>query len=287
MSLVAFRMPYLLKISLDWDAPNPREDYDNLGTMVCWHRRYTLGDKHNFKEPEDFLRELVGKNVEEKEVLKQAKEGGFPDTRLYYHRSEKQWIVESYDNYLKKWFRETECAAPYTQCREELVEAVLNTLDMGSLYTLAKERCCILPVYLFDHTCLHISTQDLTKWPDGRWDAGQVGWIYADRETIAKEYGSCGPEEMEKAGNVLCGEVELYDKYLTGECYGFQLFQNGEETDSCWGFLGDFDEVKEDIKSYLPTECQELMEHLVEVQDMKAMGCEDYEELLEEMEDER
>lgn len=287
MSLVAFRMPYLLKISLDWDAPNPREDYDNLGTMVCWHKRYALGDKHDFGEPDDFLRELVGKNVEGKEVLRQAKAGRFPEIRLYYHRSEKQWIVESYDTYFKTWYREAECAAPYEQCREELAEAVLNTLDMGSLYALAKERCCILPVYLFDHTCLHISTQDLTKWPDGRWDAGQVGWIYADRETIAKEYGSCGPEEMEKAGNVLCGEVELYDKYLTGECYGFQLFQNGEETDSCWGFLGDFDEVKEDIKSYLPTECQELLEHLVEVQDIRAMECGDYEELLEEMEDER
>lgn len=287
MSLVAFRMPYLLKISLDWDAPNPREDYDNMGTMVCWHRRYALGDKHDFGEPDDFLRELVGKNMECKEVLKQAKSGGFPDTRLYYHRSEKQWIVESYDDYFKQWYREVECAAPYEKCREELAEAVLNTLDMGSLYALAKEQCCILPVYLFDHSGLRISTQDLTKWPDGRWDAGQVGWIYADRETITKAYGGCGPEEMEKAGKELCGEVELYDKYLTGECYGFQLFQNGEETDSCWGFLGDFDEVKEDIKSYLPTECQELLEHLVEVQDVRAMECEDYEELLEEMEDER
>lgn len=30
----------------DEDAESPRE-YDNLGTMVCFHRRYNLGDKHS------------------------------------------------------------------------------------------------------------------------------------------------------------------------------------------------------------------------------------------------
>ena len=48
MSLVAAKTPYLLKISLDGDAPNPREDYDNLGNMVCWHRHYKLGDSHSY-----------------------------------------------------------------------------------------------------------------------------------------------------------------------------------------------------------------------------------------------
>jgi len=29
----------------DLDPDNPREAHDNLGTMVCWHRRYILGDE--------------------------------------------------------------------------------------------------------------------------------------------------------------------------------------------------------------------------------------------------
>jgi hypothetical protein len=46
-----------LSVSLiqDEDAQNPREDYDNFGTMVCFHRRYTLGDKHEFSTPDEFL----------------------------------------------------------------------------------------------------------------------------------------------------------------------------------------------------------------------------------------
>lgn len=46
---------YTIKIHHDDDEPlNPREDYDNLGTMVCFHRRYTLGDKdHGFSNIDD------------------------------------------------------------------------------------------------------------------------------------------------------------------------------------------------------------------------------------------
>jgi hypothetical protein len=48
---------YTIKIIQDEDPQNPRED-DNLGTMVCFHPRYKLGDKHDYT-PES-LQELVG-----------------------------------------------------------------------------------------------------------------------------------------------------------------------------------------------------------------------------------
>lgn len=45
--------PYTLEIRQDEEPYSPRED-DNFGTMVCWHRRYTLGDEHEFATPDDF-----------------------------------------------------------------------------------------------------------------------------------------------------------------------------------------------------------------------------------------
>lgn len=48
----------VLKIYYDEDCPNPRE-WDNLGTMVCWHRRYNLGDKHSYRDPDDFWASLA------------------------------------------------------------------------------------------------------------------------------------------------------------------------------------------------------------------------------------
>ena len=43
--LTATRGPYVLVIQPDDDPFNPRED-DNFGKMVCFHRRYHLGDHH-------------------------------------------------------------------------------------------------------------------------------------------------------------------------------------------------------------------------------------------------
>jgi hypothetical protein len=42
-----------LQIIPDEEAESPRQ-WDNLATMVCWHKRYTLGDEHNFGTPEEF-----------------------------------------------------------------------------------------------------------------------------------------------------------------------------------------------------------------------------------------
>jgi hypothetical protein len=41
-------------IMTDPNPQNPRTEWDNACTMVCWHKRYNLGDKHDFATPEDF-----------------------------------------------------------------------------------------------------------------------------------------------------------------------------------------------------------------------------------------
>lgn len=54
---------YTIEIHQDEDAESPRE-WDNLGNMVCFHRRYNLGDKHNYKSSnfnnwDDFKKTLI------------------------------------------------------------------------------------------------------------------------------------------------------------------------------------------------------------------------------------
>ena len=50
---------HTIKIYYDPDSESPRE-WCNLGTLICWHRRYRLGDSHQFDSPEAFLRDLSG-----------------------------------------------------------------------------------------------------------------------------------------------------------------------------------------------------------------------------------
>lgn len=47
----------VLRILYDENCPNPRE-WDNLGTMVCFHGRYNLGDKHHYTSPQEFVDEV-------------------------------------------------------------------------------------------------------------------------------------------------------------------------------------------------------------------------------------
>jgi hypothetical protein len=41
---------YELEIEHDDDPMNPRVDWDNVTTMICFHRNYNLGDKHDYKK---------------------------------------------------------------------------------------------------------------------------------------------------------------------------------------------------------------------------------------------
>ncbi|HQL49052.1 MAG TPA: hypothetical protein PLC09_10310, partial [Holophaga sp.] len=73
------------------------------------------------------------------------------------------------------------------------------------------------------------------------WDSGQVGFIFATREKVLRAWGAKRMNERIRglALKALRSEVEEYDAYLTGDVYGYTVEdQDGEELDSCWGFVG-------------------------------------------------
>ena len=49
---------YILTVEQDENAENPR-DWDNVCTMVCFHRRYNLGDKHNYDDSDEFFDDIL------------------------------------------------------------------------------------------------------------------------------------------------------------------------------------------------------------------------------------
>lgn len=52
----------IVEINPDETTDNPR-GWDNLGTMVCWHRRYTLGDPHDYPDPPAFLQAVKARDM--------------------------------------------------------------------------------------------------------------------------------------------------------------------------------------------------------------------------------
>lgn len=169
----------VLRVEFDHDAQSPREWDGNLGNMICWHRRHSLGDTHNYDSPSDFKQEINERNA------------------------------------------------------------------------------VILPLYLYDHSGLTMNTTGFSC----RWDSGQVGYIYALKEDIKREYGvkKVGKKLKEMIQRRLASEVGIYDQYIQGNTFGFILKEeNGEEVDSSWGYIGhDFN--SNGMMEVLPEEFREIV----------------------------
>jgi len=103
------------KIIIDCeDYPeNPRE-WGNLTKMICFHRRYNLGDKHNYRH-------------------------------------------DDYNNW------------------DEMKKDIMKRENVG----------VILPLYLYDHSGITISTTPFNC----PFDSGQIGFIYIRKDTLFKNVG--------------------------------------------------------------------------------------------------
>lgn len=180
---------YIISIEQEDYVENPREWYDHIGKMICWHRRYNLGDKHYYTDPTDFT-----DDIKESENI-------------------------------------------------------------------------ILPIYLYDHSGISISTSSFHD----VWDSGQVGFIYMTKTRAENEWGDCSLEEREKrAIKCLESEVEEYDQYLRGDVYCFTIStrRGCSIVDSCGGFYG-FDHCIESAK-----------ESIDSMKDLSEMTQEDFDNCL-------
>jgi hypothetical protein len=109
-----------------------------------------------------------------------------------------------------------------------------------------EDVCVILPLYLYDHSGITISTSPFSC----PWDSGQVGWILVSKKKVREEYGvkRINQKLVEKVTGILEAEVKEYDQYLTGDVYGYEIYElktcsegheHEEFVDSCWGFYGE------------------------------------------------
>lgn len=248
---------YRLIIMQDEDAESPRE-WDNVGHMICFHSRYRLGDKHDYDNPSEFIKSLVKENStsqQQKKIINYVKDGHAESIRLIYDKSTKIWILETYWGYKKEWCEAYTEEAPFKYSNDMLEAIIENSEDSDLNVYLEFLDIVILPLYLYDHSGLTISTGEFSC----PWDSGQVGWIYCTKKEAFAEYGifdevrgfmPVTDENWEKAAiENLTGEVKNFDTYLRGEVYGFKIEKEVkceccgnieyEDIDSCWGFYGD------------------------------------------------
>lgn len=154
-----------LEMIYDHDAQSPRDNQENLGTMIYAHRRYSLGDE--------------------------------------------RINVGSFDEYL----------------------ASIN---------LTVDDVVSLPMYLYDHSGLALSTKDFND----QFDSGCVGSIFVSLDKIKQEYGNHNLETIERVKDILRAEVQEMHEFVSGNTYGMRLTPMATDPDEptiseeVWGFLG-------------------------------------------------
>ncbi len=219
---------FKIEVHSDFDPSNPRKEWDEASHMVCWHRRYDLGDEMPKDSPDEWMRSFL--------------------------------------DGIKAGYREGE--------RKRHNKPCLDDLDRTQLLLLFLGHGIIMPLFLYDHSGITISTRSFNgRAQHAGWDSGQVGWVYMTNEEIIKEWGGYRtdrghhlptPEAIEKAEACIKAEVQVYDDYLTGSVYGYIIVDpDGEHGDSCWGFYGTSG------KNEMIDECKSIVDGLAEKRDQE------------------
>jgi len=267
------------------DYPNNPRSWDNIGTMVCFHSKYDLGDKHYYGSPAEFLLDLLNnadlggiEGAAAREDILEAGSGIFEEVYHFWLETQCEQDVRDVLDFLKD-----ECEGFSMEsigrflARENwdlFIDCVSwlspSDIEVNELYDLvrATNQYVIIPLYLYDHSGITISTRPFSC----PWDSGQVGWIYAPKDTFRKATGY-SEDDLFSAEGILEDEVREYDMYLRGEVYRYELYElrkcdscgHVEENiiDSCGGFyMESIADLKEQIAWYLGDEFSELIDAL-------------------------
>ena len=155
-----------LVIEQDQFAEDPRS-WDNLGTMLCCHRDYNLGDCNSNKETELQLAEICRK---------------------------------------------------YGKSDEEIDEM---TFAEEIQFILEQDDICGLPLWLYDHSGISISTRRQCPW-----DSSFVGLIFVEKDSYLAQMGL--KEDIYwkvRAEKALESEIEIYSDFLEGNVYQWTLYE--------------------------------------------------------------
>ena len=166
-----------VEIHYDEDPQNPRTENDNCDMFILFHKRYSLGDKHNYKS-------------------------------------------EDYSGW------------------DEMEAAIIKEHN----------PVVIRRIFMIDHSGISIADHSFND----QWDSGMIGFALISRESALKEMNAKKVTKKVKdwAEKYLTATISTYRSYLENEAYGYIIKDKDDnELDSCWGFIGDIDYVKEEATS--------------------------------------
>lgn len=260
---------FCLHIRTDECTGSPRNEWDNLCVMACFHSRYNLGDDIKQKTPEEFWKDMVADLVPSASLMQAVRNEEIDGMKVIDCKDDPSCVDFCL---LDRWSESKDNWSHNTIDIRWLKDEIRENLTVGDCQKLLEPYCEWMPLWLYEHSGITISCGARTGQYADRWDSGCVGWIVALKDKIMAEtteilYGEDGdPIRVEykhegkpstygimsrpltdatwrkRAIEVMEGEVEVYDQYLRGEVYGYTLYEQQEdewvEQEPVWGFYG-------------------------------------------------
>ena len=186
---------YRLRIGQDDWIDSPR-DWSPLGHMLCWNRRYNLGDKHDYSEPIDFWHDMVREHIDRNTLFayalsgdgsvrlqKEIDEDGEESYELCYwgyisflgDKQKASWCIDK--TYDTGDIEDLRSGGWYVE------DVIIEDLGFEDCKRLLKDKVFYLPLYLYDHSGITMSTGSFCD----SWDSGQVGFISVNERLPERE----------------------------------------------------------------------------------------------------
>ena len=200
-------MPYYTKqvdditLTIDPDPDSdwsPRDD-DNFGIMICMHRRYELGDKFHYDLPEGVA---------------------------YHFDDDGNWLEDPDQQDENGVYVNVPCCVRGQGEFDDKYD-MAATYSQWFLKTVQKEGGIVLPLYLYDHGGITISTSAFQC----TWDSGQVGYIYVTKAKIIENYGDDSDESKARATDLMVGEVKEYAMFIEGDIWKYEITTGVDDAD--------------------------------------------------------
>ena len=214
------------------DCLNPREEFSNMAHMICFDG---YGDEHKYESTYEFWTDLVRSNVPSEELITRAKENKIPKVEIKQNTEN----PERWDIYSQFAWHDSEMVLDYEGVHESyLDDYIIDSIFEEDLEKLALEYVAVLPLWIYEHGGATISCGERSYPYNDRWDSHCSGYIYMIKEEVGNS-----DDWREIAEKIMKAEVKQYDQYLTGDVWGYKIYEETsdglDEIDSCWIFLGD------------------------------------------------
>lgn len=222
-----------VQVIQDPDAPNPRKEFDSMGHMACWHRRYDLGDEnatHGTHSPDELMRYLY-----------QDGGGDMTDPET---GDELDYLSDLDMDKVVKWIEDNYVVLPLFLYDHSGITMSTSAGRFQAIDSAGWDWGIVGVIYLSKAEVIH---------EYGAWNDEAIARAMKYLEGEVQEYdaylrGDVWGIVVEKlipchCGNPECGHNEGY-----------------EQLDACWGFydIDDGGHIREEMKSMLPQGFKDL-----------------------------